>query len=171
MSDLLLVGLNHKTAPVDLRERVHVGSQDLQEAISTLHALPGVDGASLLSTCNRVEAIASVSDENAMTAIVLWMARRAGSTREELQHHLYILRGADVVNHLFRVASGLDSMIVGEPQIAGQVRCAFAETRKLATFDPLLQQAFEQTLRVAKKVRTRTGIGLHAVSIPYAAVE
>ncbi len=171
MSELLLVGLNHRTAPLEIRERVHAGPQEIEEAIRSIRALPGVDGATILSTCNRVEAIASSGGDDAITSIVTWMCDRACSTREALQHHLYILRGSDVVDHLFRVASGLDSMVLGEPQIAGQVRCAFAGARKLASFDPLLQQLFEQTLRVAKKVRTRTGIGLHAVSIPYAAVE
>ncbi|HYM62136.1 MAG TPA: glutamyl-tRNA reductase, partial [Thermoanaerobaculia bacterium] len=88
-----------------------------------------------------------------------------------LERHLYILRHGDVIRHLFRVASGLDSMILGEPQIGGQVRKAFQTSQSLSTLDPLLQQLFEHTLRVAKRVRSETGIGEHAVSVPYAAVE
>lgn len=171
MPEPILIGLNHRTAPVAIREKAHVASRELEEAISSLRALPGVEGASLLSTCNRVEAIVSATDEKAIEAVVEWLCQRAAVTRVELEKHLYVLRQEAAVEHLFRVASGLDSMIVGEPQIGGQVRCAFQAARKQASFDPLLQQLFEQTLRVAKRVRSQTGIGLHAVSIPYAAVE
>jgi glutamyl-tRNA reductase len=171
MAELILVGLNHRTAPVDIREKVHVASPALEEAISSLRALPGVQGATLLSTCNRVEAVVSASNGCETGPIIDWLCRRAGVLREDLEKHLYVLRQDAAVEHLFRVASGLDSMIVGEPQIAGQVRCAFQTARKLASFDSMLNQVFEHTLRVAKKVRTETGIGLHAVSVPYAAVE
>ncbi|MGZ5433690.1 MAG: glutamyl-tRNA reductase, partial [Thermoanaerobaculia bacterium] len=94
-----------------------------------------------------------------------------GTHRAELEKHLYILRHGDVVKHLFRVAAGLDSMILGEPQIGGQVKKAFMTAQELGTLDSLLTQVYENTMRVAKKVRTDTGIGEHAVSVPYAAVE
>jgi glutamyl-tRNA reductase len=171
MSELILVGLNHRTAPVEIREKIHVASPALEEAISSLRALPGVQGATLLSTCNRVEAVVSADSGYVSAGIIEWFCRRASVANEELDKHLYVLRQDAAVEHLFRVASGLDSMIVGEPQIGGQVRCAFHTARKLASFDRHLQQVFEHTLRVAKKVRSETGIGLHAVSIPYAAVE
>jgi glutamyl-tRNA reductase len=168
---LILVGLNHRTAPVDVRERLNVVETKLSETMASLRALGGVDGATLLSTCNRVEAIVSSSSEDVIEPIVDWLAARAGAPRGDLEKHLYILRHADVVQHLFRVASGLDSMIVGEPQIGGQVRKAFVTANELGTLDSLLTQVCEHTLRVAKKVRTDTGIGEHAVSVPYAAVE
>ena len=171
MSELILVGLNHRTAPVEIREKIHVASPALEEAISSLRALPGVEGATILSTCNRVEAVVSADSGYVSGGIIEWFCERAGVEKEDLDKHLYVLRQDAAVEHLFRVASGLDSMIVGEPQIGGQVRCAFHTARKLASFDRLLQQVFEHTLRVAKKVRSETGIGLHAVSIPYAAVE
>ena len=171
MSELLLVGLNHRTAPVEIRERAHVSSNDLESAIASLRALPGVEGASLLSTCNRVEAVVSASGSDVTATVVEWLSARTGVEQADLERHLYILRDDAVVGHFFRVASGLDSMVIGEPQIGGQVRCAFHAARKQAAFDPLLRQLFEHTLRVAKKVRSQTGIGLHAVSIPYAAVE
>ncbi|HEX2062405.1 MAG TPA: glutamyl-tRNA reductase, partial [Thermoanaerobaculia bacterium] len=129
------------------------------------------DGAAVLSTCNRVEAVVSSRDEDVIAQIVEWLAARANSVRAELEKHLYVLRHGDVVKHLFRVASGLDSMIVGEPQIGGQVRNAFSTAQELGTLDSLLTQVFENTMRVSKKVRTDTGIGEHAVSVPYAAVE
>lgn len=168
---LILVGLNHRTAPVGVRERLNVVETKLSETTSSLRAIGGVDGATLLSTCNRVEAIVSSGSEDVIEPVVDWLAARAGAPRGELEKHLYILRHADVVQHLFRVASGLDSMIVGEPQIGGQVRKAFVTANELGTLDSLLTQVCEHTLRVAKKVRTDTGIGEHAVSVPYAAVE
>jgi glutamyl-tRNA reductase len=168
---LILVGLNHRTAPVDVRERLSIPEPKLEETTEALRAIEGVDGAAVLSTCNRVEAIVSTRDEDVITHIVEWLAAIAKTGRGDLEKHLYILRHGDVVKHLFRVASGLDSMIVGEPQIAGQVKRAFSAAVELGTADTLLMQLYENTMRVAKKIRTDTGIGEHAVSIPYAAVE
>ncbi|HVE73281.1 MAG TPA: glutamyl-tRNA reductase [Thermoanaerobaculia bacterium] len=168
---LILVGLNHRTAPVDVRERLSVPDPRLEDTTFSLRGIDGVEGAALLSTCNRVEAIVSARDEDVIQSIVDWMSTRASAARAELEKHLYVLRHGDVVKHLFRVASGLDSMIVGEPQIGGQVKKAFVTAQELGTLDPLLGQVYENTMRVAKKVRTDTGIGAHAVSVPYAAVE
>jgi glutamyl-tRNA reductase len=168
---LILVGVNHRTAPVDVRERLSVSEAQLNDTTSALRGLEGVDGAAVLSTCNRVEAIVSTRNEDVIANIVGWLASRASTGVQELEKHLYILRHGDVVKHLFRVAAGLDSMIIGEPQIGGQVRRAFSAASELGTLDSLLQQVCEQTLRVAKKVRTDTSIGEHAVSVPYAAVE
>jgi len=168
---LLLVGVNHRTAPLEVRERLSVSDAKLPEIVRSVAQLPGIDGASVLSTCNRVETIVSAGSEDAVEMVVDWMSNRAGTSRTELEKHLYLLRHGDVVKHLFRVASGLDSMIIGEPQIAGQVKGAFQRSLELGVLDSLLQQVFEQTMRVAKRVRTDTGIGEHAVSVPYAAVE
>ena len=168
---LVLVGLNHRTAPVDVRERLSVSETKLPDVTTTLKGIDGVDGAALVSTCNRVEAVISAGSEDVIEGVVDWLSDRSATTRVEIEKHLYILRHGDVVKHLFRVASGLDSMILGEPQIAGQVKTAFHCAHELGTLDPLLMQLFEQTMRVAKKVRTDTGIGEHAVSVPYAAVE
>jgi glutamyl-tRNA reductase len=168
---LILVGLNHRTAPVDVRERLSVSDHDLPATTRSLRDLDGVEGAAVLSTCNRVEVILSTRDEDVITTIVDWLSSRASSLRAELEKHLYVVRHGDVITHLFRVASGLDSMIVGEPQIGGQVKTAFLTAHELGTLDSLLTQLYENTLRVAKKVRTDTGIGEHAVSVPYAAVE
>jgi glutamyl-tRNA reductase len=168
---LILVGLNHRTAPVDVRERLSISEQRLSDTTNALRTIDGVDGAAVLSTCNRVEAIVSTRDEDVIEHIVDWLADRAVAARTDLEKHLYILRHGDVVKHLFRVASGLDSMILGEPQIGGQVKKAFLAAQELGTLDSLLGQVYENTMRVAKKVRTDTGIGEHAVSVPYAAVE
>ena len=168
---LILVGLNHRTAPVEVRERLSITEPKLADTTYALRTLEGVDGAAVLSTCNRVEAIVSTRDEDVIESVVDWLSARAGAARAELEKHLYILRHGDVVRHLFRVASGLDSMILGEPQIGGQVKKAFATAQELGTLDSILGQLYENTMRVAKKVRTDTGIGEHAVSVPYAAVE
>jgi glutamyl-tRNA reductase len=168
---LIAIGLNHRTAPVDVRERLSVAEAKLPELIESLRTMPGVDGAAIVSTCNRVETFVSASDEDIIESVVDWLAEHGGTDRNGIEKHLYILRHADVVKHLFRVASGLDSMIVGEPQIHGQVRAAFLHSQRCGALDALLMQVFEQTMRVAKKVRTDTGIGEHAVSVPYAAVE
>lgn len=168
---LIVIGVNHRTAPVDVRERLGVAPAGLTATIDELRALDGIEGATVLSTCNRVEAIVSATGEDVIEPIVDWLTQRAGTARAELEKHVYILRHGDVLKHLFRVASGLDSMIVGEPQIAGQVRAAFLASRERGALDSLLSQVFDQTMRVARKVRTDTGIGEHAVSVPYAAVE
>jgi glutamyl-tRNA reductase len=167
---LILVGLNHRTAPVDVRERLNVPDANLSDTTNALVEIPGVDGAAIVSTCNRVEAVVSSRDEDVIQPLVDWLAARAGTHRAEVEKHLYILRHGDVVKHLFRVASGLDSMILGEPQIGGQVKKAFMTAQELGTLDTVLTQVYENTMRVSKKVRTDTGIGEHAVSVPYAAV-
>ena len=168
---LIVVGVNHRTTPLELREQLSVADAQLGPAVAELAQLPGVDGVSLVSTCNRVEAVISASTEDVIEPVVDWLSGRAHAPRTALEAHLYVLRHVDVIKHLFRVASGLDSMIVGEPQIHGQVRKAFAVSSEMRTLDSILQQLFEQTMRVAKRVRTETGIGEHAVSVPYAAVE
>ena len=165
-TSFFLVGLNHRTAPVDVRERLSVGEAKLAEVTESLTRLPSINGACVLSTCNRVEVLVSATEEGA-DSVVDWLARYGRTPREELEPHLYVRRGSDAVTHLFRVASGLDSMIVGEPQIAGQVKKAFGG----GALDSALHQLFEQTMHVAKKVRSQTGLGEHAVSIPFAAVE
>src|ERR1044071_7949967 len=135
---LIAIGLNHRTAPVHVRERLSVAEAKLPELIASVTAMNGVDGAAIVSTCNRVETIVSASSDDIIEAVVNWLAERADADRAELEKHLYILRHGDVVKHLFRVAAGLDSMIVGEPQIHGQVRAAFLESQRCGALDALL---------------------------------
>jgi len=168
---LILIGVNHRTAPVDVRERMSVADAQLGETLDQLTSVAAVDGVALLSTCNRVEIVLSAESEDVIEPFVDWLVARCGSSRSELEKHLYILRYDDVVRHLFRVAAGLDSMVVGEPQIGGQVRAAYMTALQCDTIDPMLHRLFDETIRVARKVRTETGIGEHAVSVPYAAVE
>ena len=150
-----LIGLNHRTAPLDIRERMAVPEAKLAEIT---HAL-------IIAQTAAYFVVSSADD--VVDSIIDWLSRHGCTPRERLEPHLYIRRGGEAVTHLFRVASGLDSMVVGEPQIAGQVKKAFGA----GALDPMLQQLFEQTMHVVKKVRSQTGIGEHAVSIPYAAVE
>ncbi len=168
---LILVGLNHRTAAVDVRERLDISEAQQMETLAEVRSLAGIDGVALLSTCNRVEVIVSAASEDVIEAIVNWLSTRGSVDRASLEKHLYVLRYEDVIRHLFRVASGLDSMVVGEPQIGGQVRAAFLAAQSCGSLDGLLERLFEETMRVAKKVRTDTGIGELAVSVPYAAVE
>jgi glutamyl-tRNA reductase len=168
---LVLVGLNHRTAPVEVRERLSIAEAQLPPTLGEVKSIAGVDGATVLSTCNRVEVIVSARDEDIIEGIVNWLAARGAATADDLEKHLYILRHEDVIKHLFRVAAGLDSMMVGEPQIGGQVRASFNAARQNGALDPLLERVLEETMRVARKVRAETGIGEHAVSVPYAAVE
>ena len=163
---LFLIGLNHQTAPVAVRERLSVAETRLADACTELTQLRGVEGACILSTCNRVEVLVSANAEP-VDGVIDWLADYARCDRDALEPHLYIRRGSEAVSHLFRVAAGLDSMILGEPQIAGQVKKAFSG----GALDRELQQLFERTMRVAKKVRSETAIGANAVSVPYAAVE
>ncbi|HEY5609770.1 MAG TPA: glutamyl-tRNA reductase, partial [Thermoanaerobaculia bacterium] len=168
---LILVGLNHRTAPVEVREQMSVAEREWPKVVEQLLKVDGVHGAALLSTCNRVEAVVSSSDQEIVDHLVEILSSRATISRERIEQHLYVRRDREVVSHLFRVASGLDSMIVGEPQIAGQVKNAYRSAQSHRTLDPTLSKLFDQTLHIAKKVRTETGIGEHAVSVPYAGVE
>jgi len=168
---LILVGLNHRTAPIEVRERLSFDDSAAGAFLGAVREVPSIRGASLLSTCNRVESMVSCADEGAIEDLVNLMIGRSELRREEVEKHLYIFRNAEVIRHLFRVASGLDSMILGEPQIGGQVRASYQFALSNRTLDPILTQLYETTLRVAKRIRTETGIGEHAVSIPFAAVE
>ena len=159
------VGVNHRTAPVDVRERLE------RERRWTRLDRFARSTASTARRCSRPATASKRSSprptEDVIEPIVDWLAQRAGTARAELEKHLYILRHGDVVKHLFRVASGLDSMIVGEPQIGGQVRAAFLASRERGALDSLLSQVFEQTMRVAKtrphRHRHRRARGLRSV--------
>jgi glutamyl-tRNA reductase len=163
--------VNHRTAPVEVRERLSIGDRELAAFGATLREIPGVGGAAVLSTCNRVEATISASSEEILDAVVSRLVENSGVTRTLLENHLYILRSEDVVRHLIRVAAGLDSMVIGEPQIAGQLRAAYLAAQQASLIDPLLHRVFDHVLHVAKRIRTETGIGEHAISVPFAAVE
>jgi len=170
--NFLVLGMNHRTAPVALRERLALPETAVEKISRELVGLQGVQEALFLSTCNRVELyIATEAEPACRDALVEWMARAGGLTRQEVEPCLYDYRGADAVRHVFRVASSLDSMLVGEPQILGQVKDAFALAQSAESIGPLLYALLTQAILVAKRVRTETEIAKHAVSVSYAAVE
>ena len=166
---LIALGLNHQTAPLALREKVALDAGSLPAALAALAALDGVEEAALLSTCNRTEVYAQVSPGREH-AVAQWLARHHGLEAEALSSYLYQHTDGDAVRHLFRVATGLDSMILGEPQILGQVKEAWQAAHDAQSLRNPLDRLFQQTFAVAKRVRTDTRIGAHPVSVAFAAV-
>lgn len=166
---LLALGLNHQTAPLALRERVALDAGQLPAALAGLGEVPGVEEAAVLSTCNRTEVYAQVA-EGREGAVAEWLARHHGLPPEALGDYLYEHRDEDAVRHLFRVATGLDSLVLGEPQILGQVKEAWQAARSQQRLRTPLDRLFQQSFQVAKRVRTDTRIGAHPVSVAYAAV-
>jgi glutamyl-tRNA reductase len=165
---LLALGLNHQTAPVALREKLALDAAQLDLALAALRRLPGVAEAAMLSTCNRTELYAEV-EAGAEESLVRWLEDEHGLTGT-LEPYLYRHRDQDAVRHLFRVATGLDSLVLGEPQILGQVKEAWHAARAAGCLRSPLDRLFQQTFAVAKRVRTDTRIGAHPVSVAFAAV-
>ena len=166
---IVLIGINHKTAPIELRERVAISRDELPEATRALAALPGVTECMIVSTCNRVEMLAAL--ESPETDVASFLQRHFGIERAILAPHIYEHRDQQAVRHLFRVASSLDSMVVGEPQILGQVKEAFSVARASGTISGQLEHLLQSAFAVAKRVRTETAIGSNSVSIASVAVE
>ncbi|MDE1156219.1 MAG: glutamyl-tRNA reductase [Acidobacteriaceae bacterium] len=168
---LLLLGVNHTTAPLAVRERLAIELSRLAEATRTLAHQPGIQEALILSTCNRVELLTVHENEAEASRALTFLRDYLNIRPTEVQPHLYEFRENEAVRHLFRVASSLDSMVVGEPQILGQVKQSWSVAREVgaikSTLDPLLQRAFS----VAKRVRTETHIGSSQVSVASIAAE
>jgi len=166
---LTIIGVNHKTAPIEVRERVAISREDLPETTRALAAIPGVSECMIVSTCNRVEILASI--ESPATDLTGFLQHHFGLNHALLAPHLYEHRDQEAVRHLFRVAASLDSMVVGEPQILGQVKEAFAVARASGTVGGQLEHLLQSAFAAAKKVRTETEIGSNSVSIASVAVE
>ena len=171
--NIIIVGLSHKTAPVEVRERLAIAEKKLAEALARLRALPGVQEGLIVSTCNRVEVCAIVQEtEQGFESVRQFLASIHDSlSHEALAPHLYGYVAAEAIRHLFRVASSLDSMVVGEPQILGQIKDAFEEAMACRATGLVLNKVMSKTLFVAKRVRTETKIAESAVSVSYAAVQ
>ncbi len=168
---IVLVGLNHRTAPVELRERLAFSNGQLDQALRRLMMLEGVAEAAIVSTCNRVEVVACGSDAGMLgAALPAYLAREHGVSPAALAAHLYTHVGRDAVRHLFRVAASLDSLVVGEPQILGQLKEQYAAAAAIGASGRVLHRCFHKSFSVAKRVRTETGIAEKAVSIGSAAV-
>ena len=170
--EVVVLGLNHETAPVDLREKVAFGAEDLESALAGLVKLPGVQEGMIVSTCNRVELYAAAHTREAGIASVKeFLSAVHGLAPQELEGHLYAHAGTAAMRHIFRVVSSLDSLILGEPQILKQVKDAYQIALEKRAAGGILNRVLHSAFRVAKRVRTETGIAAHAVSVSYAAVE
>jgi glutamyl-tRNA reductase len=166
---LSLIGVNYKTAPIALREKIAISREELPETTRALAAVEGVTECMIVSTCNRVELLAAVESPDA--DLTGFLHRHFGLDRELLEPHIYRENDRDAVRHLFRVAASLDSMVVGEPQILGQVKEAFAVARAAGTVSGQLEHLLQSAFAAAKKVRSETEIGSSSVSIASVAVD
>ena len=168
---LLLIGISHKTAPVELRERLDFHTRGLDVALRELGPRLASSETVVLSTCNRAELYAAADQiDQARTELVKFIADFHGVDRAALTAHLYELSDGDAVRHLFRVASGLDSLVVGEPQILGQVKEAYTAAADVRAVGPVLNRLFHSSFGVGKRVRTETALGSGAVSVSFAAM-
>jgi len=169
---IVLVGLNHRTAPVEVRERVAFANGRLEPSLRRLIAVAGVAEGAILSTCNRVEVVACGPDPAALgAALPGFLAGEHGVPEPALAGHLYTHGDREAVRHLFRVAASLDSMVVGEPQILGQMKEQYAAAAAAGASGQILHRCFHRSFSVAKRIRRETGIAERAVSIGSAAVE
>ncbi len=167
---LLAFGINHKTAPVDIREKVSFRPERLQDACRELVAeSSSVSEVAILSTCNRTELYCCVNDAQA-TDLESWFSGYHHLNVEDIAPYIYKYPDRDAVRHLLRVASGLDSLVLGEPQILGQVKTAYRDATSAGTLGTVLNKLYQHTFNVAKQVRTDTAIGESAVSVAFAAV-
>lgn len=168
---VLLTGINHKTAPVEIREKFAFAAAELDYAYDKLKN-ENVEGLVILNTCNRIEIYATAKDiEAGQESLKSFLISYSGLATEEIDKYIYQPNCYDAIDHLFRVSSGLDSMILGETQVLGQVKEAYERSRELKASDGVLNALFQKALYVGKKVRTETAIDQHPVSISYAAVE
>ena len=162
-------GLNHTTAPLEVREKVAFGEDALSAALSELTGDSAIDEAAILSTCNRTEIYCNLNAADP-TRPIDWFSGFHGCRDNELRNYLYTHPGASAVKHVLRVASGLDSMVLGEPQVLGQLKQAYQTAIAAGSIGKLLNRLFQHSFKVAKDVRSNTMIGNHPVSVAYAAV-
>lgn len=169
---IVVGGLNHRTAPLEIREKAALSGSGLEKAYRELLALPGIEGAVILSTCNRTEIYATTREiQVASDELMKYLAKLLEIAESELGGYLYNPTCFAAIEHLFRVSSGLDSMVLGETQIIGQVKEAWLRACELGATDLVLNTLFQRALFTGRRVRQETGLDRHAVSISYAAVE
>ena len=166
---LIAVGINHKTAPVTIRERVSFAPERLSDALNELTATSAVSEAAILSTCNRTELLCCANEAESKI-IIDWFEHYHKLNPDEVRPYLYIHPEQMAVRHILRVASGLDSLVLGEPQILGQIKDAYSTAQDAGTIGKFLGRLFQHTFSVAKQVRTDTAIGSSPVSVAFAAV-
>ena len=168
---LVVIGLNHKTAPVELRERLSIGEAQLADALSGLKSHDPISECLVLSTCNRIEIYAYITTREDDDLIVDFLAKFCKTNQDGFRPHLYSYAGHKAVEHLFRVASGIDSMVLGEDQILGQVKSAYGASSKAGATGSVLNTLFQQAITIGKKARTDTNIGRGAFSVGSVAVQ
>jgi glutamyl-tRNA reductase len=169
---LLLTGVSHNTAPVEVRESLAFRAEDLPRALQDLRSRAGVNEALILSTCNRVEITVTTEDSiDPQTTVDLFLTDHRPVPADGIGPHVYRYEGREAIHHLFRVAASLDSMVVGEPQILGQLKVAYTAAKDAGAVCGWLDGLLTRAFGVAKRVRSETGIGQMAVSVSYAAVE
>ncbi|WP_457623586.1 glutamyl-tRNA reductase [Persephonella sp.] len=170
--DIFAIGLNYKTAPVEIREKLAISEDQLSGLLNKISEVDHIYEVSILSTCNRVE-IYGVTDnlDESFERILHILSSYSGISKRELEKHIFKLSGREAIKHIFKVSASLDSMVIGEPQIVCQFKDAFFKARDEKTARHILTRLFDKALNVSKKVRTSTGISKKAVSISYAAVE
>jgi len=164
----LAIGLNHKTAPVNIREKLSFAPDKMQEALQSLTSVETVNEAAIISTCNRMEIYCEIDSNSEI--IVKWLQQHHALEDVDIQQYLYIHSDKDAVHHMLRVASGLDSMVLGEPQILGQMKTAFTQAKEANSINHLMHKLFQHTFSCAKQVRTDTAIGASPVSVAFASV-
>lgn len=167
---LIVFGINHKTAPVELREKIAFSPDAIVQALASLRQVTGATESVILSTCNRTEVYAQLDSQQTMN-IVHWLADFHGVQLNDLEENSYLYTEQQAANHIMRVACGLDSMMLGEPQILGQVKQAFTDARNSGVIKGYFERLFQHTFAVAKRVRNETDIGANAVSVAYASVQ
>jgi glutamyl-tRNA reductase len=169
---IVLIGLNHKTAPLAVREKIFAGCQEEKDLLSSLRSINGVGEVLYLSTCNRIEIIASVEEtEDAGKSLNDFLAQNGGLTPTEVANCFYEYRGEEAVRHIFRVSASLDSLVIGETQILGQVKDAYRQALAQNATGVVLNRLMHCSFRAAKRVRSETAIAVNPVSVSFAAVE
>ncbi|MBF7072562.1 glutamyl-tRNA reductase [Glaciecola sp. MH2013] len=168
---IIALGINHKSAPVELREKVAFSPDKLAQALQSFSVSTNAEQMVILSTCNRTEVYASASAANEAENLRQWLADFHQTNPQMLIEHSYIKQDDDAIEHLMQVACGLDSLILGEPQILGQVKQAYTEAKNAGKINTEFEKLFQSTFSIAKKVRTETDIGANAVSVAFAAVQ
>jgi glutamyl-tRNA reductase len=170
--DLIVVGLNHKTAPIEIRERLAFLEDGMEKALSQAKSFSTLKENMIVSTCNRVEIYAAAREtESAIFDLKKFISQYHGLPLSEFEKSLYFLTGEEAVKHIFRVAASLDSMVLGEPQILGQIKSAYNLATEAKTSGLILHRLLHRAFHVAKRVRTETKIGNSAVSVSFVAVE
>ena len=166
---LTILGINHRTAPVEVRGQVAFPPEQLPRALDEITRLDNVREAAILSTCNRTE-LYCASPSDTLDTVIDWLCDFHGLGKDTLQPHLYSFADTAAVRHMLRVAAGLDSMILGEPQILGQMKTSYQQAVRAGSLDTLVSRLFQHTFSVAKQIRTDTAIGASPVSVAFAAV-